>query len=69
MAGDFVPADHRFKKYYGDLVDAMGGPEGLVISPYVAPAVSLDDGKYADCHRDGPVLAGEVHRILNELKG
>ena len=69
MAGDFVPADHRYKDYYNDLIEAMGGPEGLIICPYVAPAVALDAGKYESSHRDGPALARDVHRILRDITG
>jgi uroporphyrinogen-III decarboxylase len=69
MAGDFVPSDQRYKDYYKELLDAMGTPEGLVISPYVAPAVKLDRGKYEAGERNSKALALDVMNYLDSLIG
>jgi hypothetical protein len=34
-------------QYYHELVEMMGDARGLVIVPYVAPAVALEKGKYS----------------------
>lgn len=57
MASDFVPSDARLDDYYRELAKAMDGPEGLVVCPYVAPAIALDKGKYEAIDRDRGELA------------
>jgi hypothetical protein len=39
----------------------MNGPEGLIISPCVAPAVELNRGQYAGASRDRMALAERVY--------
>jgi uroporphyrinogen-III decarboxylase len=67
MAGDFIPSELRLESYYGDLLDAMGSQDGLIIVPYVAPAVQLEDGKYEAANRDQLALGQIVHDILKNL--
>jgi len=66
MACDFIPNENRLENYYSDLLDAMGSPEGLLVVPYVAPAIKLEDGKYEPSHRNQLSLARQVRDILKE---
>ena len=65
MACDFIPTDTRMEPYYHELVEAMGDQEGLVIVPYVLPAVELEKGKYNESHRDQLELGKKVKNILD----
>jgi len=60
MACDFTPAEQWMDEYYQELKKAMDGPEGLIVASYVAPAISLDKGKYEPANRDRNVLAQHV---------
>lgn len=64
MACDFVPSDVRLDDYYAELIEAMGGPEGLIICPYVAPAIELDRGSYAPAKRDRMAVAKRVYERI-----
>jgi uroporphyrinogen-III decarboxylase len=68
MACDFVPNENRMKTYYSDLLEAMGNQEGLVIVPYIAPAIELEDGKYEPSHRDQHELAKTVHKLIMDAR-
>ena len=65
MACDFAPSDSRIGPYYRELVKAMDGAEGLIICPYVAPAIELDKGQYSPASRDRMAVA---KRIFGEIK-
>jgi len=64
MACDFVPTDARLESYYSELLEAMDGAEGLIVCPYVAPAVALDHGKYEAASRDRMAVAKRVFELL-----
>jgi len=64
MACDFIPNDARLETYYRDLFAAMGSQEGLIVVPYVAPAIELEKGKYESSRRDQFDLAKTVHRLI-----
>ena len=64
VACDFIPSESRIESYYGDLLDAMGSPEGLIVAPYVAPAIELEDGKYESSDRDQLTLAQRVNDLI-----
>jgi hypothetical protein len=64
MACDFVPADNRLEDYYKELIKAMDGSEGLIICPYVAPAVALERGQYKPASRDRKAVSKHVHEII-----
>jgi len=66
MACDFVPSDTRLDDYYAELIEAMDGPEGLIICPYIAPAIELDRGKYAPAARDRMAVAKRVFEKIQE---
>ena len=65
MACDFIPADDRMESYYHELIEAMGDQAGLIIVPYVAPAVELENERYTESHRDQFELGKKVKRILD----
>jgi hypothetical protein len=64
MACDFIPNDRRLKTYYADLLEAMGNQTGLIVVPYVAPAIQLESEKYESAHRNQLQLAQEVYGLL-----
>ena len=66
MACDFIPSESRLESYYADLVAAMGSQEGLIIVPYVAPAIELERGKYAPSERDQLQLAKRVNETIRK---
>ena len=66
MACDFVPTEERLKTYYLDLLEAMGDQRGLIIVPYVAPAVELERGRYNESHRDQFELGKRVKGLVDE---
>jgi uroporphyrinogen-III decarboxylase len=65
MACDFIPTEQRMKSYYQDLLAAMGDQAGLIIVPYVAPAIELERGKYNESHRDQLELGKRVAAIVD----
>ncbi len=66
MACDFIPTEERLKTYYRDLIEAMGDQRGLVVVPYVAPAVALERGRYNESHRDQLELGKRVRASVDE---
>jgi hypothetical protein len=66
MACDFIPTDGRMESYYHELVEAMGEQSGLIIVPYVAPAVELERGRYNESNRDQFELGKRVRRIIEK---
>ena len=66
MACDFIPSERRLESYYRDLVEAMGAQEGLIIVPYVAPAVELEKGGYATSDRNQLTLGNRVNEIIRK---
>ncbi len=66
MACDFIPTEERLKDYYSELVEAMGDQGGLVIVPYVAPAVELQKGRYNESHRNQFELGKRVNALVEE---
>jgi hypothetical protein len=63
MACDFAPADARLDDYFRELHGAMGGPEGLMVCPYIAPAIALERGKYDAIDRDRAALTRRVSEL------
>jgi hypothetical protein len=66
MAGDFIPTDERLKGYYRELLEAMGDQVGLIIVPYVMPAIELHGGRYNECRRDQFELGQKVSTLIEE---
>jgi uroporphyrinogen-III decarboxylase len=66
MACDFIPNDKRLETYYDDLFDAMGNQQGLIVVPYVAPAIELERGLYKPSHRDQLSLAKKVKGTIQK---
>jgi len=58
MAADFNVGDDYIDEYYRALFDRMG-TRGLVVASYIAPAITLTGGKYADARRD-PLATGKA---------
>jgi hypothetical protein len=69
MACDFTPAEQRMEAYYRELEQAMGGPEGLIIASYIAPAIALDKGRYEAVSRDRADVARRVFGLLKRGRG
>ncbi len=65
MACDFIPTDRRLETYYRDLFEAMGDQRGLIVVAYVAPAVELERGRYAESRRDQFELGKRVKWIID----
>jgi len=65
MACDFIPTEERMERYYQELIDSMGDQTGLIIVPYVAPAVALEDGRYNESHRDQFELGKKVKQFID----
>jgi hypothetical protein len=66
MVCDFIPSERRLEPYYSDLVEVMGNQEGLVIVPYVAPAIELEKGGYAPRDRNQLMLGKRVNEIIRK---
>jgi len=58
ILGDFNVAEERTDDYYETIFRTMG-PEGLIVVPYIAPAVELNQGAYKEAKLD-PVQTGRV---------
>jgi hypothetical protein len=69
MACDFVPNDSRLVPYYKELFSAMGNQRGLIVVSYVAPAIELEKGRYAESRRGQFELGKKVKRIIDEEMG
>jgi hypothetical protein len=69
MVCDFIPNDRRLESYYRDVFEIMGDQAGLIVVPYVAPAIELEKGKYEAAHRDQLSLAKKVYEILLRERG
>jgi uroporphyrinogen-III decarboxylase len=65
FACDFIPTDERMENYYRELIAAMGDQRGLIITPYVAPAVALENGRYEQSHRDQFELGKKVKQLID----
>lgn len=66
MACDFIPTEERLNDYYRELVEAMGDQAGLIIVPYVAPAVELQKGRYNESRRNQFELGKKVMALVDE---
>ena len=66
MACDFIPTEERLKDYYTELLEAMEDQKGLIIVPYVAPAVELQKGRYNESHRNQFELGKRVYALVEE---
>jgi len=51
MVCDFNVDDDYIDEYYRTVFEKMGG-EGLIVVPYIAPAITLAQGRYAGANRD-----------------
>ncbi len=69
MASDFIPSDERMDDYYRELHKAMDGPEGVIVCPYIAPAIALDHGKYEAIDRDRDLLAKDTYKAITKYFG
>jgi len=65
MACDFSPSEERLPQYYRDLFSMMD-QTGLVIVPYISPAIELDKGKYEAKQRDPLALAKRVNTAIEQ---
>ncbi len=58
MAADFNVADEYIEDYYRTLFEKLG-TRGLIVASYIAPAITLADGKYTEARRD-PLATGKA---------
>lgn len=58
MAADFNVDDNYVDEYYQTLFSTMG-TRGLIVAAYIAPAITLCRGKYAEAQRD-PLATGRT---------
>ncbi len=65
MACDFAPSDQRLSQYYQELFSLMD-QTGLIIVPYIAPAIELDKGKYEAKQRAPFELATRVNTTIEQ---
>ncbi len=65
MACDFAPSDERLSEYYQELFASMD-PQGLIVVPYIAPAIELDKGKYEARQRNPLELAKKVRTTIEQ---
>jgi uroporphyrinogen-III decarboxylase len=63
IAGDFNVKDENIDEYYRELFSKMD-PEGLIVVPYIAPAVALDKGKYIGIERDPEELGKKIESAI-----
>jgi len=65
MAADFNVDDDYIDDYYRMLFEKMGGG-GLIVAAYIAPAITLSDGKYADANRDRMATGKAIEKAIQK---
>ena len=65
IAGDFNVADEYIDAYYEALFRKLG-TRGLVVTAYVAPAISLTKGKYAEARRDPQATGRAIETAIRK---
>jgi hypothetical protein len=65
IAGDFNVADVYIEDYYEALFRKLG-TRGLIVAAYIAPAISLVKGKYADARRDAQATGKAIEAVIRK---
>jgi len=62
---DFTPGDSRLDSYFDEVFKDIP-QEGMLVASYIAPAITLNKGKYEAKNRDKVELSKRVARIIRE---
>ena len=65
MAADFNVADEYIDAYYETLFDKLG-TRGLIVVPYIAPAITLADGKYGTARRNPESTGRAIEQAIKK---
>ncbi len=65
MTADFNVDDEYIDDYYRALFEKMG-TSGLIVAVYIAPAITLSGGKYADSNRDRLATGKAIERAIQK---
>jgi hypothetical protein len=65
IAADFNVASGYVDEYYRNLFAQMG-TEGLIVVSYIAPAIMLDHGKYAEANLDPRKIGREIEVAIRK---
>lgn len=65
IAADFNVAPDYVDEYYSNLFGQMG-TEGLIVVSYIAPAIMLDHGKYAEANLDPRKIGREIEAAIGK---
>lgn len=65
IAADFNVAPGYVDEYYSNLFGQMG-TEGLIVVSYIAPAIMLDHGKYAEANLDPRKIGREIEAAIRK---
>jgi len=65
MTGDFNVQDDYIDEYYQTLFTKMG-TRGLIVAAYIAPAITLAGGKYADANRDRMATGKAIEKAIRK---
>ncbi|MBL7040805.1 MAG: hypothetical protein ISR77_19380 [Pirellulaceae bacterium] len=67
MTADFNVADDYIDEYYRKLFAKMG-TQGLIVAAYIAPAITLCDGKYNDAKRDPGQTGKAIEQAIRKFQ-
>jgi len=67
MTADFNVSDDYIDEYYRAVFDKMSGP-GLIVAAYMAPAITLAGGQYAEASRDPLAVGKKIERSIQKHK-
>ena len=65
VAGDFNVEDDYIDEYYQTLFAKLG-TRGLIVAAYIAPAITLAGGQYADANRDRMATGRAIERAIRK---
>ncbi len=63
ITADFNVGDDYIHEYYRTLFDKMG-TRGLIVASYIAPAITLAGGQYADARRDRLITGKAIEQAI-----
>jgi len=66
MASDFNVADDYTEEYYENLFRKLG-TRGLIVAVYIAPAITLANGRYDVAHRDPETVGRAAERAIERF--
>ena len=66
IAADFNVEDAYIEEYYENLFARLG-TKGLIVVPYIAPAVTLAGGSYGTGNRDPQTVGRAIERAIKKF--